>query len=136
MFYNMAFNKVYTISQLIDQYGKGTLPKRFISVKNILDPSCESDNNKFPTNDSSFKWDIIFLLFTFVMFIFRPILFALIYVLHVLMFVLYILKFLLPILSGYFIFLGVQQILLGIGLLAPIFPNPGGAVVAFVTSVG
>ena len=135
-FYNMAFNKVYTISQLIDQYGKGTLPNRFISVKNILDPSCESDNNKFPTNDSSFKWDIIFLLFTFVMFIFRPILFALIYVLHVLMFVLYILKFLLPILSGYFIFLGVQQILLGIGLLAPIFPNPGGAVVAFVTSVG
>lgn len=83
-FYYMTYNKVYSVSQLMDQHRLGTLPNRFISVKNILDDSCESDNNKFPANETVFRGDIIFLLFLFAFIVFRPVFYALIFIIHVL----------------------------------------------------
>ena len=83
-FYEMLYNKVYTVSQMIDQYRKGYLPNRMITIKNILDDSCESENVKFPTNDSFLRFDIIYLLFVIMMFVFKPILILLLIISHIL----------------------------------------------------
>jgi hypothetical protein len=87
-FYLMQFNKVYTVSQLIDQYRNGYLNNQFIGIKNIIDDSCESENNKFPTNDGVFRFDLIYFLFWIMLFLFRPIFISLIPVIHILWFVL------------------------------------------------
>jgi len=81
-FYPMIYNKVYTISQLIDQYRNGYLPNRIISIKNITDDTCESENVRFPTNDAVFRFDLLYLLFVIVLFIFRPLLFIFLHVAH------------------------------------------------------
>lgn len=90
-FYLMQYNKVYTVSQLIDQYRNGSWPNQIISIKNILDEACESDNNKFPANDSVFRFDLIYFVFWIMLFLFRPILIVLIPVIHILWFVLKVL---------------------------------------------
>jgi hypothetical protein len=87
-FYLMQFNKVYTVSQLIDQYRNGFLNNQFIGIKNIIDDSCESENNKFPTNDGVFRFDLIYFLFWIMLFLFRPVFISLIPVIHILWFVL------------------------------------------------
>jgi hypothetical protein len=90
-FYLMQYNKVYTVSQLIDQYRNGSFPNQIISIKNILDDACESDNNKFPANDSVFRFDLIYFIFWIMLFLFRPIFIVLIPVVHILWFVLKVL---------------------------------------------
>ena len=62
-FYDMSYNKVYTISQLITRYRKGNALRRYLGIKNITDEECESTNNKFPANDGQFKFDLLFILF-------------------------------------------------------------------------
>jgi hypothetical protein len=89
-FYLMSYNKVYTVSQLIDQYRKGYLPNRMISIRNILDDVCESDNVRFPTNDAIYRFDLLYLFFIIAMFIFRPILYILLVVSHLLAGVLWV----------------------------------------------
>jgi len=64
MFYEMSYNKVYTISQLITRYTKGTLNRRYLGIKNITDEECDSTSNKLPTNDAQFKPDLLFFAFT------------------------------------------------------------------------
>ena len=83
-FYLMSYNKVYSVSQLIDQYRKGFLPNRMISIRNILDDVCESDNVRFPTNDAIYRFDLLYLFFIIAMYIFRPILYILLVVSHLL----------------------------------------------------
>jgi hypothetical protein len=114
-FYQFSYNKVYTVSQLIDQYRNGTLANRIISVKNILDPTCESTNNKFPTNDSSFRWDFIFLLFTFASYVVRALIIPLIYVIHVLYIVIWLLRIFFPLIITYFGNLGILAVSKAIG---------------------
>jgi hypothetical protein len=108
-FYLMSFNKVYTVSQLIDQFRGGYLPNRTISIKNILDESCESDNNKFPTNDSIQRFDIVYLLFVLMMVVFNPTINILLIVVHILAFVIFligpILALIYSIIFGIFILL-------------------------------
>ena len=87
-FYEMMYNKVYTVSQLVTQYRRGYLPNRMIVIKDILGEECESENVKFPTNDAVFRFDIIFLLFTLMMFVFRPIIYMLLLLVHILAFLL------------------------------------------------
>jgi hypothetical protein len=81
-FYPFLYNKVYTVSQLIDQYRAGTLPNRVIAIRNILDDSCESTNVKFPTNDAVFRFDFIYILFSIMLFIFKPTLYIALIVAH------------------------------------------------------
>jgi hypothetical protein len=119
-FYSMLYNKVYSVSQLIDQHRRGNLPARFISVKNILDDTCESENNKYPTNDGYFRLDIIYLVFLFAMIVFRPIIYALIFVIHVLYAVLTILKFLMPLLL-YYVFKLMLNEISAAAVVAPAF---------------
>ena len=82
-FYEMQYNKVYTVSQLISEYRKGGSNNRIIAIKNILDDACESTNNKFPTNDGMYRLDIIFLLFQFLMNIFYPLMFVILVIAHI-----------------------------------------------------
>lgn len=106
-FYPFKYNKIYTVSQMIDQVRQGTLPNRIVSVKNILDDACQSENYKFPTNDSAFRLDIIFLLFTFAMYVFRPVLWVLLVILH-------ILAFFFPSLADFLYFLALAFLILAI----------------------
>lgn len=124
-FYFMSYNKVYSVSQLMDQHRRGTLPNRFTSVKNILDDTCESENNRLPTNESVFRGDIIFLLFTFALLIFRPILYAMIFIIHVVFLLVWLLRFLLPALGIFLLYLFGLEIASAVaagpsfGLIAP-----------------
>jgi len=83
-FYEMQYNKVYTISQLISEYRKGSFNNRMIGIKHILDEDCESTTNKFPSNDGMYRIDIIYILFQLLMLITYPIMYILLIVAHVL----------------------------------------------------
>lgn len=58
-FYQMTYNKVYTVSTLIDQYKKGNRA-RFIGIKEIDDDDCADSVNKFPANEGYRNYDTIF----------------------------------------------------------------------------
>ncbi len=62
-FYEMVYNKVYTTAQLIEEYRKGSGRARFLGIKEIIDRGCESNTNKFPTNDGVRNFDFFFFLF-------------------------------------------------------------------------
>jgi hypothetical protein len=59
-FYSFGFNRVYTVSGLIDQYKNGANRGRFIGIKEIDDDDCSSTVNKFPVNDGVRNFDLIF----------------------------------------------------------------------------
>jgi hypothetical protein len=60
IFYVFNYNKVYTTAQLIDEYRKGTARGGFLSIKEILERSCESETNKFPINDGVRNFDLLY----------------------------------------------------------------------------
>lgn len=123
-FYLMGYNKVYTVSQLVDQFRRGWAPNRIIAIKNILDDSCDSTVNKFPSNDAVFRFDLIYFLFWILLFLFRPVFIVLIPVIHILWFVLKILSIFLTIilLPLLIIFLFVCNIIRGILGILSILP--------------
>jgi hypothetical protein len=65
-FYEFQFNRVYTVSSLIDQYKKGDGRGRFIGIKEIDDDSCDSTINKFPVNDGFKNFDLLYFLFSII----------------------------------------------------------------------
>jgi hypothetical protein len=109
-FYLMQYNKVYTVSQFISGRKQGNGIERYIGVKNILDETCSGLNNRFPTNDGNFRFDILYIIFMFFSIILTPIFFAIILIMHILYFVVWILRtVLLPALAIYYFILGVQN---------------------------
>jgi hypothetical protein len=85
-FYEFQFNKVYTVSSLIDQYKKGRGRGRFIGIKEIDDDSCDSTINKFPVNDGFKNFDLLFFLFSIIFTILQPTGLILLAVAHILIF--------------------------------------------------
>jgi hypothetical protein len=83
-FYELRYNQVYTVSQLIDLYQKGTNRRRFIGIKDIQNQSCESSSYKFPMNDGVRGTDILFTLFNFILGIFTTPILTLVPILHLL----------------------------------------------------
>jgi hypothetical protein len=83
-FYNMVYNKVYTVSNLIDQYKSANVKDKFTGIKKILDRTCESEVNKFPTNDGHKDFDFLFFLLQILLGILSPIIWILIYIGHIL----------------------------------------------------
>jgi hypothetical protein len=92
-FYDMSYNKVYSVSQLITQYRRTTsnlitgiqkrlANKQYIGIKDILNDKCEGLINTFPFNDGQYQFSILFTLFSFLLRIIFPILFALLFVIH------------------------------------------------------
>jgi hypothetical protein len=108
-FYFMQYNKVYTVSQFIDNSRRGGGLERYIGIKNILDSECESVNNRFPTNDGNLRFDILYILFSLLSLVFTPIFFGLVIVLHFLYFLIELFKIFLPLLAGYFGLLGFKS---------------------------
>ena len=108
-FYLMQYNKVYTVSQFISGRKQGNGIERYIGIKNILDDTCSGLNNRFPTNDGNFRFDILYIIFMFFSIILTPVFFALILVMHILYFVVWILRtVLLPALAIYYFIIGIQ----------------------------
>ena len=85
-FYEMTYNKVYTVSQLITQFRKGSGNPRHLSIKNITDDTCESTSNKFPTNDTQYRFDLIFILFVILIGFFSIILKFVVTIFHIICF--------------------------------------------------
>jgi hypothetical protein len=86
-FYEMEYNKVYTVSQHYDQYKKGFNRSKFIGIKEITDSSCASENNKYPATDGVQSFDFFVFLLNILLPINYYILLVLVPVLHVLAFI-------------------------------------------------
>jgi len=69
-FYQFDFNRVYTVSGLIDQYKNGGRG-RFVGIKEIDNNECAETVNKFPVNEGFRNFDLIYFLFAFLMQIFQ-----------------------------------------------------------------
>jgi hypothetical protein len=84
-FYNMVYNKVYTISNLIDQYKSANVKDKFTGIKKILDRTCEAEVNKFPTNDGHKDFDFLFFLLQILLYILTPIAWIVIVIGHLIL---------------------------------------------------
>ena len=121
-FYEFTYNKVYTVSNLISEYRKGTNKKKFIGIKFITDTTCESENNRFPINDGQHQVDFLYTLYMIFMIINLPTFFALLQLLHVLKLIACILF---PLIS--LIFLIIGGIIYFIGVVVSAIPLTGDA---------
>jgi len=86
-FYEFSFNKVYTVSQLHTQYRRGFSRHRYLGIKNILNPECDSDNHKFPSNDAIMNVNFLLMLFNILMILMVPIIYAIVILLHIVSFI-------------------------------------------------
>ena len=84
-FYEFQYNRIYTVSSLIDQFKKGA-KGRFIGIKEIDDNDCESTINKFPVNDGFRNFDFLFFLFSILMVVIQPVALILLTTAHLLIF--------------------------------------------------
>jgi len=73
-FYEFVYNKVYTTSQLIDEYRRGTNRGRFLAIKEVLERSCLSEVNRFPINDGVRNFDLLYFIISVFFFLFTIIL--------------------------------------------------------------
>jgi hypothetical protein len=90
-FYEFQYNRVYTVSSLIDQYKKGggllgVAPGKFIGIKEIDDQDCEGSVNKFPVNDGFKNFDFLFFLFSIIFTVIQPIALILLTLAHILIY--------------------------------------------------
>jgi hypothetical protein len=131
-FYEMKYNKVYTVSQLLDKYRNGYMPDKFTGIKNILDNSCQSENNKFPTSDSNMRFDIIYILFTLMMLLFRPVLYLLILVTHIIYFLIHLLRLvIIPAAIAFYI----TKTVIAVGKIAGSVPYALGLILGFLADI-
>jgi hypothetical protein len=85
-FYEFNFNRVYTVSSFIDQFKNGGRG-RFIGIKEIDDQECEDSVNKFPVNDGFRNFDLLFFLFSIILFVLQTILPGLLIAYHFIAFI-------------------------------------------------
>ena len=85
-FMELYFNKVYTISQLIDRYSTGLRPSKTVQIKNIQDPGCSGTTNKFPINDVFVRINFTYIFNSFLLDVFKWILLVMTVILHVISF--------------------------------------------------
>ena len=81
-FFEMKYNKVYTVSELISEYRSNSGVKKFMAIRDILDETCESTNNPFPANDAQFQFDLLYLLMSILALIAKPILTVILFIAH------------------------------------------------------
>ena len=85
-FFEFDYNKVYTVSQLIDRYSNRIFPQKSIQIKHITDNKCEGDYNTFPVNDVYYRYDFLFIAINFILSLMKPIMILVTIFLHVLAF--------------------------------------------------
>ena len=64
-FYEFQYNRVYTVSGLIDQFKNGGRG-RFIGIKEIDSQECDSNVNKFPVNEGFRNFDLLYFIFALI----------------------------------------------------------------------
>jgi len=107
-FYEFQYNKVYTVSQLIDRYSNRYFPQKSIQIKHVTDNKCEGQFNTFPTNDVYYRYDFLFIAINFILTLFKPVMTMIVIFLHVL-------AFLWPVFAAVLILIwGIQQLIYGI----------------------
>jgi hypothetical protein len=87
-FYQFGYNKVYTVSGLIDQYKNGGRGN-FIGIKEIDSNDCSATINKFPVNEGFRNFDFLFFLFSFILQIIQMIMVPIIVVIRIVLFLYY-----------------------------------------------
>lgn len=65
-FYEFQYNKVYTVSGLIDQFKNGGRGQ-FIGIKEIDSQDCDSTVNKFPVNEGFRNFDLLYFIFAIIL---------------------------------------------------------------------
>ena len=85
-FYQMQYNKVYTVSQLLDRYQSRRFSWNTTLIKNINTIECESSVNKFPSNDVQYRFDVVFIILSFFITIFKFAFTPILIVTHILAF--------------------------------------------------
>lgn len=83
-FYLFGYNKVYTTGAHIDRWKYGLSRASHYGIKEILDKSCMSENNRFPMNDGQRNFDFLFFLFNILIGVITPTIFVIIPIMHVL----------------------------------------------------
>jgi hypothetical protein len=83
-FYLFGYNKVYTTAAHIDRWKYGINRASHYGIKEILDKSCASENNRFPTNDGQRNFDLLYFLFNLLLSIVTPIIVVILPIMHVL----------------------------------------------------
>jgi hypothetical protein len=86
-FYVFKYKKLYTVSQLIDQYHNGRGKQRFIGIKEITDTRCESENNKFPTTDGVRNTNLFYTISSIFLLIIYFLIFGLLIPIHLIAFI-------------------------------------------------
>ena len=84
-FYQFEFNKVYTVSSLIDQYKKGG-KGQFIGIKEIDNNDCADSVNKFPVNDGFRNFDLFFFVFSILFTVIQPAFIGILVAMHIIIF--------------------------------------------------
>ena len=69
-FYEFQYNRVYTISGLIDEFKNGGRG-RFIGIKEIDSQECDSSVNKFPVNEGFRNFDLLYFIFALIFQVFQ-----------------------------------------------------------------
>jgi hypothetical protein len=64
-FYEFQYNRVYTVSGLIDEFKNGGRG-RFIGIKEIDSQDCDSNVNKFPVNEGFRNFDLLYFIFALI----------------------------------------------------------------------
>jgi len=81
-FYEFQYNRVYTVSGLIDEFKNGGRG-RFIGIKEIDSNDCDSTINKFPVNEGFRNFDLIYFLFAIIFQVIQVVGVPLLFVYHV-----------------------------------------------------
>jgi hypothetical protein len=85
-FYFMKYNKVYTVSQLLDRYTSRRFTWNTLQIKNINTDDCDESTNKLPVNDVQYRFVPIFILLSFFLTLMKFLLRAIIIPMHLLAF--------------------------------------------------
>ena len=85
-FYFMKYNKVYTVSQLLDRYTSRRFTWNSLQIKNINTDDCEESINKLPVNDVQYRFVPIFILLSFFLTLMKFVLRGIIIPMHLLAF--------------------------------------------------
>jgi hypothetical protein len=82
-FYEMSYNKVYSVSQLISEYGKGPANKRYIAIKEVTSTDCTGPVNTPPATDVQYRPSALYGLASYFLRLFSLILFVLVIAYHI-----------------------------------------------------
>jgi hypothetical protein len=135
-FYEFQYNRVYTVSGLIDEFKNGGRG-RFIGIKEIDSSDCENTINKFPVNEGFRNFDIIYFLFSILFTVIQVIGVPLLFLYHVVAAILN--EFANPLITGLKSFIIVNLIIIAAQVAAAIsmgIPTLGTALLLAATYAG